>query len=160
MKRENLLGLLRIGLGWIFLWSFLDKTFGLGFATTTDKSWLNGGSPTVGFLKFGTYGPFAEIFQSIAGNPIVDWLFMLGLLGVGLALILGIGIKIASYAGSLIMLFIWLSMLPPKQNPFLDEHIIYILALFTLSAVNAGQYLGLGKWWASTSLVKRYPILK
>ncbi|MEU4541590.1 hypothetical protein AB0G15_42860, partial [Streptosporangium sp. NPDC023825] len=23
----------RIGLGWIFLWAFLDKTFGWGFAT-------------------------------------------------------------------------------------------------------------------------------
>jgi thiosulfate dehydrogenase (quinone) large subunit len=45
-----LLAGIRIGLGWIFLWAFLDKVFGLGYATTSAKSWLNGGSPTNGFL--------------------------------------------------------------------------------------------------------------
>jgi len=29
-----------------------------------------------------------------------------------------------------------------------------------MSAVNAGQWLGLGKWWSNTNLVKRYPILR
>ena len=57
MKKENLIwGILRLALGWIFLWAFLDKVFGLGFATTPEKSWINGVSPTYGFLKFGTTG--------------------------------------------------------------------------------------------------------
>ena len=47
-------GALRIGIGWIFLWGFLDKLFGFGFATARESAWLNGGSPTFGFLKFGT----------------------------------------------------------------------------------------------------------
>ena len=29
---------LRIVMGWIFLWPFLDKTFGLGFATPADRA--------------------------------------------------------------------------------------------------------------------------
>lgn len=160
MKKEYFLGLLRIALGWMFLWAFLDKVFGLGFATASDKSWLSGVSPTLGFLKAGTSGPFASFYHLIAGNPVIDWLFMLGLLGVGLALILGIGLKIASYAGSLMMLLIWSSVLPPKQNPFLDEHIIYILVLLTLPMFSAGEYLGLGNWWKNLNLVKKYPILK
>ena len=92
---KNTPALLRIGLGWIFLWAFIDKVFGLGFATEAGKHWLTGASPTMGFLKFGTKGPLAGVFQAMAGSPVVDWLFMLGLLLIGLALILGIGMKIA-----------------------------------------------------------------
>ena len=36
----------RISLGWIFLWAFLDKTFGWGFATPANRAWIAGGSPT------------------------------------------------------------------------------------------------------------------
>lgn len=151
---------LRLGIGWIFLWSFLDKLFGLGFSTVPDKAWIQGVSPTTSFLKFGTHGPFSEIFQDLAGCVIVDWLFMMGLLFVGLALILGIGVKIAGYFGSLMMLLIWLSLFPPEHNPFLDEHIIYIIIFLGLGVTESGQWFGLGKWWASTALVKKYPILE
>ena len=41
-KQEYILGLLRISIGLIFLWAFFDKLFGLGFATSFDKSWLAG----------------------------------------------------------------------------------------------------------------------
>ena len=77
---KQLWGLLRIMLGWIFLWPFLDKLFGWGFATEAGQGWLQGGSPTAGFLQFGTKGPLAEYFQSLAGQAWVDWLFMAGLL--------------------------------------------------------------------------------
>ena len=69
-------GILRIGMGWIFLWAFFDKLFGLGFATKAEGAWVNGGSPTFGFLNFASKGPLAEIYQSMAGNAVVDWLFM------------------------------------------------------------------------------------
>lgn len=45
------LNLLRLVLGFEFLWAFLDKTFGLGYTTPAAKSWLNGGSPTKGYLS-------------------------------------------------------------------------------------------------------------
>ena len=51
--------LLRLSMGWLFLWGFLDKTFGLNFATTPEDAWLAGGSPTYGFLSYATKGPFA-----------------------------------------------------------------------------------------------------
>lgn len=120
---------LRISMGFVFLWAFLDKTFGLGFATTVENAWIHGGSPTMGFLSFGTKGPFAEIFQSLAGMPVVDWLFMLGLLGVGVALIFNKYIKWAALVGSVMLLLIYLAVLPPENNPLIDDHIIYILVL-------------------------------
>lgn len=152
--------LLRLGIGWILLWAFLDKLFGLGFATSSAKSWLAGGSPTAGFLKSATYGPLKEIFQNLAQNAAVDWLFMMGLLLIGLALILGIGVRIAAISGTVLMSLMWLAALPPKNNPFLDDHIIYILVLVGLARVNAGQWFGLGKWWSQTGLVKKFQLLQ
>lgn len=87
-KQKIIFTALRLAMGFIFLWAFLDKVFGLGFATTAEKAWINGGSPTTGFLSFGVKGPFAEIFHNLAGVMVVDWMFMLGLLFTGLTLIL------------------------------------------------------------------------
>lgn len=153
-------GLLRIFLGWLLLWAFLDKVFGLGFTTEADKSWLSGTSPTLGFLKFGSSGPFKEIFQAMAGQPLVDWLFMLGLLFVGLALILGIASRLATLGGSLMFALMYLAVLPPEHNPLIDEHIIYILILMGLYIDEAGNTLGLGQKWQKCPLVKNNPWLK
>lgn len=152
--------LTRIALGFIFLWAFLDKLFGLGFATKPEKSWLSGASPAAGFLKNGVHGPLADFYQSLSGNPLVDWLFMLGLLGLGVSLILGIGMKIAGYLGSLLMLLMWSSLLPPENNPIVDEHIVYMFVLLGLAHSNAGNYMGLGRKWSETNLVKNWPILR
>ena len=153
-------GLLRLGMGWILLWAFLDKLFGLGFTTTPDKAWLVGNSPTSGFLLNATKGPFAEFFKGLAGNILVDWLFMIGLLLIGLALIFGILVSIAAYSGTLLFLLMWLAVLPPEHNPFLDEHIIYSLVLIALSYVKAGRYFGYGKKWIKIGLVKKYQFLE
>ncbi len=160
MKSEYVLALLRITLGFIFLWAFIDKVFGLGFATTSEKAWLQGISPTAGFLRFGIEGPFSSIFQTLSGNVLIDLFFMSGLLLVGTALILGIGIKIAGYSGSLMMFLIYLSIFPPENNPVVDEHIIYILLLLLFTTIPVGNTLGLGNWWSKTSLVKQLPFLK
>lgn len=159
-KEKYVLGLLRIGMGWIFLWTFFDKLLGLGFSTTSAQAWVHGISPTLGFLKFGSVGPFASIYQAMAGNAVVDWLYMLGLLCIGVALLLGVGVRIAGYTGSVMMLLIWSVALPPVHNPFMDEHIVYILVLLGLAFARAGNYLGLGQWWANTKLVQRYTILQ
>lgn len=139
---------LRILMGWLFFWPFIDKLFGLGFATQADRAWIRGGSPTAGFLSSGTAGPFAPIFQAMAGNPLVDFLFMAGLMLIGLALITGIGVRIAGYGGAALVLMMWLAHLPPQSNPLIDQHIVYAALLVGLATVRAGQWLGLGQLWA------------
>lgn len=151
---------LRIALGWIFLWAFLDKTFGWGFATETEAAWVNGGSPTEGFLSFGTTGPFAGFYQDMAGAAWADVLFMVGLAGIGVALLAGIGMRIAAGAGALLMVLMWSAALAPENNPFMDDHLIYAGLLVGLALVGAGGTLGLGKVWARTPLVQRLPWLK
>jgi thiosulfate dehydrogenase [quinone] large subunit len=126
---------LRLAMGWIFLWAFLDKLFGLGFSTASERAWMSGASPTNGFLSSAPKGPFAEIFNSLAGDAFVDWSFMLALLFSGLALILNRFVRWGALAGALLMALIYLSGLPPENNPLVDEHIVYILVLLLL-AVN------------------------
>ena len=158
-RTNKLMVVLRLVMAGIMLWAFFDKLIGLGFSTPPDKSWLAGGSPTLGYLKFATQGPLSTIFQSIAGNFFIDWLFMLGLLGVGLSMLLGIGMKIGSYSGALIIGLIWLSAFPPKNNPFLDEHIVYLLIFLNFAHSNVGDQWGFGEKWKSLGLVKKYPFL-
>jgi len=147
-------------MSFIVLWAFFDKLFGLGFATESGKSWLAGVSPTTGFLANAPDGPLAPLFNSLSGNILVDLLFMGGLFLVGAALLLGIGMKIACYCGSLMMFLIYLSLFPPENNPLIDEHIIYIIILIGLAIRNEKQNFGLGKKWARTNLVKKHPILE
>jgi len=74
-KQKIVLATLRIVMGFIFLWAFLDKVFGLGFTTSPGKAWIKGGSPTSGFLSSAVKGPFVDFFHSLAGVAAVDWVF-------------------------------------------------------------------------------------
>lgn len=149
---------LRFSLGWIFLWTFLDKLFGLGHATKSAAAWIHGGSPTQGFLL--STGPFKSFYTSIAGSTWADWLFMIGLAAIGTALVLGVAMRIAAGAGVLLLVILWSVVLPPANNLFMDEHIVYALVLILLAAMGAGSFVGLGQYWERLAIVQRYPFLK
>ncbi|WIM97319.1 DoxX family membrane protein [Actinoplanes oblitus] len=146
---------IRLALGWVFLWAFLDKLFGLGRSTPAAHAWLKGGSPTAGFLGKAATGPFTDLYHSIAGNTAIDVLFMAALLGIGIALILGIGMRIAASAGALLTVLMWTVVLPPETNPFMDEHLIHAAVLVLLAVLGAGTTWGFGRRWAATTLVRR-----
>jgi thiosulfate dehydrogenase [quinone] large subunit len=122
-------------------------------------AWINGGSPTEGFLKFGADGPFKGFYNSIGGTWWADSLFMLGLLGIGLALTLGVGMRFAAVAGGVMYVLMWTVVLPPENNPVLDDHLLGALSVVALALLHAGNTWGLGSWWTRTDLVKRYPVL-
>lgn len=170
VKVDYIWGVTRITLGFYFLWAFFDKLIGLGFSTCRDRvtdvvtigceqAWLFGGTPTTGYLG-SLDGTFASLFQGMAGSAFADWLFMLGLLGIGAALMLGIGMKVATYTGSLLLFLMYIAALPLSTNPLIDSHIVYIMVMFGLLAVNSRQKLGFGSVWAKQDIVKKYPILK
>ena len=133
------LAVLRLATGFIFLWAFIDKTFGLGFATPGERAWINGGTPSQGFLKGDAVrGPLKDFFAGIA-SPATDVLFMLGMLAIGVAVILGIGLRVSAVVGSLIMVLMYLAEWPfapltGSTNPLVDYHIIYALALIVVAA--------------------------
>jgi thiosulfate dehydrogenase [quinone] large subunit len=156
---------LRVMTGLVFLWAFLDKTFGLGYATAAKNAWINGGSPTKGFLSHVDVGPFSDTLRGIAGGWLTDWLFMLGLLGVGLAVTLGIGLRVSAVAGTTMMLMMWVAEWPLDRvtgagqptgstNPLIDYHLIYAIVLIGLALVHAGNTWGLGRRWAGLRIVR------
>ncbi|SKA31933.1 thiosulfate dehydrogenase [quinone] large subunit [Marinactinospora thermotolerans DSM 45154] len=149
----------RICLGLVYLWAFFDKTFGAGFPTPPKYAWLTGNSPTLEFLG-GARGPLSHLFRSLAENRLVDLVFMAGLFGIGAALLLGIGMRVAAAAGVVMMALLYLTALPPRVNPLIDEHVVYALVGVGLAAANAGDVWGLGRPWAATRLVGRLPWLR
>lgn len=156
---KTFIGLLRVGMGFIFLWAFFDKLLGLGYATPPERSWLAGGSPTFGYLKNATHGPLAEFFQSLAGNPLVDILFMLGLLGVGVAFILGIAMRLAALSGATMLILMYLSAFPPANNPIIDDHIIYAVLMLFLGNGEPSKN-SISKWWNKTLFAQTFPFLR
>jgi thiosulfate dehydrogenase [quinone] large subunit len=153
------LAVLRIAYGFTFLWAFFDKLFGWGYATPSAKSWINGGDPTAGFLK-GAEGPFADFYHGLVGDWWVTPLFMIALAGIGFALTLGIGMRIAAVSGTVLYLMMFGASLPLTTNPVLDDHILGALTLIVLAATAAGDTWGLGKVWSSLGIVRRYGVLK
>jgi thiosulfate dehydrogenase (quinone) large subunit len=152
-------GVTRLALGWVFLWAFLDKTFGLGHATPAEAAWLDGGSPTTGYLS-SIEGTFADFFNGMAGEAWADWLFMIGLLGIGLALMLGVAMNLAAASATVMLVFMWMAALPLANNPFLDDHLVYAALAILLALMGAGRWLGLGAMWERLSIVRRAPVLK
>jgi thiosulfate dehydrogenase (quinone) large subunit len=162
----QLLAVLRILTGLTFLWAFFDKLLGLGYATGPAKAWINGGSPTKGFLGGVDVGPLQSVFRSWAGSGVADWLFMIGLLGIGLALVLGIGMRVAAVAGAVLLMSMWVASWPmaasnaageptSSTNPFIDDHLVNAVLVIALAVYAAGDTWGLGRMWARLPLVRR-----
>lgn len=163
---------LRIAYGVTFLWAFLDKLLALGFATGRDETgqvdrfgdaaWVNGGSPTEGFLTFGVPAdnPFKGVFDALAGQAWVDWLFMLGLLGIGVGLLLGIGMRVATAAGAVMYALMYAAVLPLENNPVVDDHLVGVIVMVVLGLGGTGVLWGLGGAWRRTRLVRENPVLR
>ena len=133
------LAALRIVVGFIFLWTFLDKTFGLGFSTPRQMAWIHGGQPAQGFIKgVAVHSPFGSAFE------------------VGVALTLGIGLKVSAFAASALMVPLYLALWPigtggtenAATNPLVDLHWVLTLSAILFALTRAGDTLGLGAWWS------------
>ncbi len=143
--------LLRLGLGWVFLYAGLTKV-------------LNPDWTAAGYLK--SAKTFPELYQWFASPANIDWVNFLnqwGLTLIGAALILGVAVRIASWAGAVMMLLYYFPVLAfPKvgaHNYLVDEHIVYALAFLMLAAMGSGATWGLYSGLKNWSLLKRWPWL-
>ncbi len=169
--RAYALASLRLLTGFVFLWAFLDKTFGFGYATASGKGWIDGESPTMGFLGSVAAGPMESTFHAWAGDAWADWLFMLGLLGIGVAVMTGVALRVAAVAGTALLALMWMAEWPPAKhlsdgspsmstNPFADYHVVYAVALIVVAAVGAGSTWGLGRLWERLPIVRDHTWLR
>ena len=81
---------------------------------------------------------------------------MLGLICIAVALLLGVGMRIAAVSGAVLLVLMWSASFPPSDDLFMDNHIVYAIVLLGLAVVGAGSTPGLGRWWTNTSLVRRH----
>ena len=169
------LAALRIGFGLTFLWAFFDKLLALGFSTGaifndqgaktgidffSKDAWINGGNPTLGFLKFGATGPFKGFYNSIAGDAWVNVSFMFALLAIGIALTFGIAMRLGTIAGLVLYVLMWSVALWPANNPVIDDHVLGALTMVVLGLTAAGETWGLGTAWTRMHVVRRFPVLR
>ncbi|MGB6836421.1 MAG: DoxX family protein [Dehalococcoidia bacterium] len=141
--------LLRLVMGWIFVWSGFDK--------------LLGDFSSAGFLANATKGPLTGWFQGLAQNQaaldVIDPLVVWGQILIGLALIFGVGTRFTLFWASAMMFMFYIAQFPPANNPFMDEHLVYILLFVLLGALGAGRILGLDALLERLPWVRRLPLL-
>jgi len=152
LSSNTLLFLLRIAMGWFFFYAGIVKV-------------LNPGWSAAGFLNNAkTFPEFYAWFAEPSILPVTDLLNEWGLTIIGVALILGIGVRLASVLGAVMMLLYYF---PALQFPYagdhayiIDDHIVYALLLLYLAAARAGRILGLERWCLELPMCARYPILR
>jgi len=137
------LTLLRIVIGWHFLFEGISKAF--------TPAWSS-----ADFLLLSNW-IFAGFFHWIAGTPSIlaaaDFIVTWGLIAMGLTLMLGIFDRISSIAGMALIALFWLANPPltkldfgiPHEGNYLviDKNIVEFFALLVLALFPTGRYLGL-----------------
>ena len=134
--------LLRIAMGWLFLYSGITKL-------------LNPEWSAVGYLT--SAKTFPAFYKMLAGPEYLDWINFLNIWGltiIGAMLILGIGVFLASLGGFALMILYYFPVLEfpyiGAHSYMVDEHIIYALVFLVLILFSAGQYFGIdGFFWKS-----------
>ena len=125
---------LRLVMGWIFLWAGLDKVVN--------------GFTAAGFLQNATSGPFQEQFAAwgadSAALAVIDPLVAYGQVLMGLAMIFGVATRAALFCGGIMMFLFYIAQFPPEHNPFVDYYVVYIVVYLMLGALGAGRIFGLG----------------
>jgi thiosulfate dehydrogenase [quinone] large subunit len=133
----------RLMVGWVFL--------GAALRQIPDASWsavgFLGGAPYYSLL---TQPPLINIIDTL-----VPWVHLL----LGLALILGVFMRLTALVGSVLMI---LYLLPRIAFPavFTDAHIIYSLLMIYLASVGAGRFFGLQGWIDGFKPLERHPTMR
>lgn len=134
-SQKVVLTVLRVATGWFFLYAGITKVLD---PTWSAEGYLSGAQT------------FSNLYGWLALPSNIGWVNFLnewGLTLIGAALILGICVRWAAYAGVLLMLLYWFPVLNfpyvGDHSYVVDDHIIYTLVLFVLAYFNAGRYWGI-----------------
>lgn len=137
-----MLTILRVGIGWHFLYE--------GFSKLLDPGWT-----AAGYLQSAT-GPLSGMFQSMAANETVlqfiDVINIWALIFIGLGLFLGLFTKVSQLAGIALLFTYYLSHPPFFAEPgffregsylIVSKDLLEIIALITLMFFPTGRFVGL-----------------
>ncbi len=143
----KVLFLLRLAMGWLFFYAGVDKIL--------NPEWTAAGY-ALGAKSFTSFYQWVALPANIGWiNFVNEW----GLTLLGISLILGIGVRLSSVLGAVLMFSYYLPIL---QFPYVghgyivDQHIIFILVLIFFATIRAGRHYGLEEWFGRTFL-KKFP---
>ena len=143
---------LRVTLGWFMFYAGITKVL--------DPAWSAGGY----LASAKTFPALYQWFASPGILPVVNFINEWGLTLLGVSLILGIGVRLSSLAGVVLMALYYLAILEfpnvPPHAYLVDDHIIFITALLVLAAFRAGRVWGLEKWCSNLPVCRQYPKLR
>jgi len=139
--------LVRVAIGWHFLYEGLVKLF---IADWSAASYLEN-----------SRGIFSGVLQWIASNPgllsLVDFLMIWGLILIGLGLMLGAITRIATWSGILILIIFYVAYPPfvgldygvPAEGMYLivNKNLIELLALILLARFPTAHIFGLDRYY-------------
>jgi len=129
---------LRIATGWLMFYAGITKIL--------DPEWS-----AVGYLEHAkTFPEFFQWFLQPNILPFVNFVNEWGLTVLGISLLLGVAVRLSSILGAALMLLYYLPVLDfPYISPYyyiVDDHLIYLLVLVVLAAVQAGRFWGIDKF--------------
>jgi uncharacterized membrane protein YphA (DoxX/SURF4 family) len=142
-----ILVLVRIAIGWHFLYEGIVKLFITDWSSASyleNSRWI-----------------FSGVFQGIAANPgllnLADFLMIWGLILIGLGLMLGAFTRIATWSGIFILTLFYVAYPPfvgldygvPAEGMYLivNKNLIELLALILLTRFSTGHIFGLDRYY-------------
>ena len=143
--------ILRLSTGWMFFYAGITKVVNPEWSAA---GYLSGAKMFVGFYNW-LLSP--GILPTV--NLVNEW----GLTLLGISLILGIGVRLSSVLGALLMLLYYVPLGFPYPNPhsyIVDEHIIYLAILLFFATIRAGRVWGLENWCSNLPICSQYPKLR
>ena len=132
--------------------------FYAGITKVLDPAWTATGYLTNAKTFPGFYGWVVSPENIGWVNFLNEW----GLTLIGVSLILGLGVRLSSILGAILMLLYYFPVLefPKVEHGFIvDDHLIYAVVLAFLATVRAGRYYGLDNWCANLPICRKYPRL-
>lgn len=139
-----MLTLTRVSLGWLMLYAGITKVMNPEWSAAF---YLKGAK---------TFGGFYEWLLSSSMLPAINFINAWGLTLLGISLIVGLGVRLSSILGAILMLLYYFPILSfpyaGEYSYIVDDHIIYALVLIFFAAVRAGRMWGLD----SVHKIKRF----
>lgn len=147
MLQRVVLTLLRLMVGWVFLGAALRQIPDAGWSAA---GFMSRAAHFSGFYTFLSTPPLINIIDAF-----IPWLHLL----LGLALILGVFMRLAAVVGSVLMV---LYLLPRIEFPGVvtDPHIFYLLIMIYLASIGAGRFWGLQGRVDKLDPLERHPRLR
>ena len=142
---------LRLSVGWMFFYAGITKV--------VNPEWSAAGYLSGAKMFLGFYGWLLSPNILPTVNLVNEW----GLTLLGISLILGIGVRLSSVLGALLMSLYYVPLGFPHPNPhsyIVDEHIIYLAILLYFATIRAGRVWGLENWCSNLPICSQYPKLR